>query len=70
MSEGMFSRASSICDVLRVKAHIFIKKKKKRWTHTMCMFSRGNNFCDFLFAFLYTVPSEKGATVKGKSFDI
>ena len=27
---------------------------------------RGDNFCDFLFYFAYTFPSEKGSVLKGK----
>ena len=30
------------------------------------IFNKGDNFCDFLFAFLHT-PSEKGSTLKGGS---
>ena len=31
-------------------------------------FYKGNNFWDFLFAFLHKVPSEKGYAFKGKNF--
>ena len=32
------------------------------------MFFKGDNFCDFLFAFLHSVPSEKGSTPRKNEF--
>ena len=34
---------------------------------SVIFFDKGDNFCNFLFAFWYTNPSENGFTLKGKN---
>ena len=33
----------------------------------LTIFLKGDNFCDFLFAFLVMKPSHKGSSLKGKN---